>query len=163
VVPLPPLAVAILQARLASLPRPPTPEDLVVPTVAHGGLRLIPYGGWFAQKGTLNRLTGIAGWVLHDFRRSIVSNCAEAGGDLAALDSILNHASSATRGGIIGVYQRATLLEPMRRMTLLWDSLLSNAINPPARANVVPIKTQTATATVATTARRARTGAAGPS
>jgi hypothetical protein len=45
------------------------------------------------------------------------------------LDTLINHASSATRGGVIGVYQRATLLVPMRNVVNLWDRLLREAID----------------------------------
>jgi hypothetical protein len=65
---------------------------------------------------------------MHDFRRSFVTICAEHGSEVAVLDSMLNHASSATRGGVIGTYQRATLLEPMRRVMALWNLLLSDEL-----------------------------------
>jgi len=41
---------------------------------------------------------------------------------------MLNHAASGTRGGIVAVYQRATLVEPMRKAMALWNSLLAAAI-----------------------------------
>ena len=34
-------------------------------------------------------------------------------------NSMLNHAASATRGGVIGVYQKASLIEPMRKVMTL--------------------------------------------
>jgi hypothetical protein len=70
----------------------------------------------------------------HDFLRSIVTLCASHGADIAVLDSILNRASSATRGGVIGVYQRATLKDPMREVMTLWDRLLREVIGLPPRA-----------------------------
>jgi hypothetical protein len=46
---------------------------------------------------------------------------------------MFNHAASGTRGGVIGVYQRAALLEPAQQvMLLLWDGLLREAIGLPA-------------------------------
>jgi hypothetical protein len=59
----------------------------------------------------------------------LVTICAEHGADVAVLDSLLNHASSATRGGVIGVYQRATLIEPMRKLMALWNGLLTEALS----------------------------------
>jgi hypothetical protein len=44
------------------------------------------------------------------------------------LDTLLNHASSATRGGVIGTYQQALLIEPTRKVMALWDRLLREAI-----------------------------------
>jgi integrase len=141
VVPLPPTAVAIIQARRAAFIREPATEDLVLPSLTRDGTRIVPIRDWQYFKKEIRHIINSDDWVLHDFRRSIVSNCAEAGGDLAALDSILNHASSATRGGVVGVYQRAVLLEPMRKMMTLWDNLLSAAINPPVDdTKVVPLR-----------------------
>ena len=67
----------------------------------------------------------------------IVTILAEAGADIAVLNSMLNHAASGTRGGIVAVYQRATLVEPMRKAMALWNSLLVAAINPPAGSEAV--------------------------
>jgi hypothetical protein len=47
------------------------------------------------------------------------------------LDSLLNHASSATRDGVFGTYQRALLIEPARKVMALWDRLLREAIGLP--------------------------------
>jgi hypothetical protein len=70
----------------------------------------------------------------------LVSICAEHGDDIAVLDSLLNHASSATRGGVVGVYQRATLVEPMRGVMALWDRLLREARGEGQSAEVVPLR-----------------------
>jgi len=43
------------------------------------------------------------------------------------LDSMLNHAASVTRAGVIGVYQKASLIEPMRAAMAVWDDLLRQA------------------------------------
>jgi integrase len=126
--PLPPLAVALLQARRAAFQNPPAPDDLVLPTLARDGGSIAPISGWNWLKRELDSASGIAGWRLHDFRRSLVTTCAEHGADIGTLDSMLNHASSATRGGVIGTYQRATLLEPMRKVMARWDRLLSKEL-----------------------------------
>jgi hypothetical protein len=83
----------------------------------------------------VDRRPGVSEWRLHDFRRSIVSICAEHGADIAVLDSPLNHASSATRPGVVGTYQRALLIEPARKVMAPWDGLLREAMGlPPAAA-----------------------------
>jgi hypothetical protein len=74
---------------------------------------------------------------MHDFRRSIVTHCAEHGADVAVLDTLLNHASSVTRGGVIGVYQWASLIAPMREVMALWDRLLTEALDPTPSQDVV--------------------------
>lgn len=47
-------------------------------------------------------------WWLHDMRRSFVSALAEAGIPEVVADAMLNHRQSATRGGVLGVCQRAS-------------------------------------------------------
>jgi integrase len=128
VLPLPDLAVAVLHRRRASFRNVPAPDDLVLPTLARDGRSVAPVSGWNWLKRELDRACGVTSWRLHDFRRSLVTICAEQGADVAVLDSMLNHASSATRGGIIGIYQRATLIEPTRKVMTLWDDLLREAI-----------------------------------
>jgi integrase len=124
VVPLSVTAVAILKARRQG-------GDLVLPATSRDGKGIAQVSGWNWLKRELDQRSGVAGWRLHDFRRSLVSIMAEkAGGDVAVLDSLLNHAASATRGGVIGVYQRAILVEPMRKVMTLWDDLLRNALGP---------------------------------
>jgi integrase len=69
---------------------------------------------------TLRLKTGIA-FRLHDLRRSAVSAMAERGVDFAVADSILNHAASQSRGGMLGVYQRAELKPAKRRAIEIWE------------------------------------------
>jgi integrase len=126
--PLPPLAQEILQARLATFQHKPSSQDLVLPTLSRDGKTIAPVSGWNWLKRELDRRVDIPPWHLHDFRRSLVTICAEHGADVAVLDTLLNHASSATRGGVIGTYQRATLIEPMRKLMASWDGLLQEAL-----------------------------------
>ena len=129
VVPLPAMATAILEARRSSFQRPPATDDLVLPTISRDGRTIAPISGWNWLKRELDRQVQLAPWRLHDFRRSLVTLLAERGADVAVLDSLLNHASSVTRAGVIGVYQRATLIEPMRKLMAIWDELLSQALD----------------------------------
>jgi len=85
---------------------------------------------WSRLKRTLDQHCQIRPWRLHDFRRSLVTILAERGINIAVLDSMLNHAASATRSGVIGVYQKATLIEPMREAMRHWNRLLENALAP---------------------------------
>lgn len=105
-IPLPDLAAACLRARRAAFQRLPRPNDLVLPTLGRDGTTIAPISGWNWLKRELDRRIEIPPWHLHDFRRSLVTICAEHGADVAVLDSLLKHASSAIRGGVIGVYQR---------------------------------------------------------
>jgi integrase len=134
-IPLPALAIELLQACYAALPEPPAPHDLVLPSRRSGN---VPLPEWTPVKRSLEHAMSVAPWRFHDFRRSIVSLSAEHGADVAVLDTLLNHASSATRGGVIGVYQRATLIEPMRQVMALWNKLLATTLEP--QVDVVPLR-----------------------
>ena len=81
---------------------------------------------------TSDKLRGAAGLPdirLHDFRRTIVSALADAGTGFEVADALLNHAASASKGGITGVYQRADLKGPKARAMALWSELLDRAIS----------------------------------
>jgi integrase len=67
-------------------------------------------------------------WRLHDHRRSFVTALAEAGTHEAVLDAILNHRQSATRAGVLGVYQRAQRWPEQVKAMLQWGEMLSQAV-----------------------------------
>jgi integrase len=127
-IPLPTLAVGILQARQKAGPPLPAGDGIVLPSRSRDGKANAPISGWAWLKRELDKRVQLAPWQMHDFRRSLVTHCAEQGADIATLDSMLNHAASMTRGGIVGVYQKATLLEPMKGVMQLWNRLLENAL-----------------------------------
>jgi integrase len=84
--------------------------------------------------------TQLAGWTWHDFRRSFATALGEAGIPEAIADAILNHRQSATRGGVLGVYQRASRWPEQVKAMELWGRLLAAAIEgPDANVNVVPM------------------------
>jgi integrase len=143
-IPLPQAAVAVLQRRRGASKSPPLPHDLVLPTIGRDGRTIAPISGWNWLKRELDRRSEIVGWRVHDFRRSLVTHCAEHGADVAVLDTLLNHASSATRGGVVGLYQRATLVEPMRGVIALWDRLLQEARAEGESAKAVPLRSAAA-------------------
>ena len=50
-------------------------------------------------------------WSLHDLRRSFATTLGQLGeDDEATIDAVLNHRQSATRAGVLGVYNRSTRL-----------------------------------------------------
>jgi integrase len=78
------------------------------------------------------------GWTWHDFRRSFATALGEAGIPETVADAILNHRQSATRGGVLGVYQRASRWPEQVRAMDLWGKLLAEAITgAEPQANVV--------------------------
>jgi integrase len=144
VVPLPSLAVELLRARL---PTTPAPGDLVLPVLGEAGL-LVPLSSWGWVKVLITRATGLQDWRWHDLRRTFVTLSAEADGDINVLDRILNHAASATKGGVLGVYQRAKLAKQMRAAMTQWDTMLRAALDLPSpdegEDKIVPLRVEAA-------------------
>ena len=71
----------------------------------------------------------LAAWSWHDFRRSFASCLGEAGIPESVADAILNHRQAATRGGVLGVYQRSSRWPEQTRAMALWGRILSAAID----------------------------------
>ena len=134
-VPLGGRAQALLQARWEAAGQPSA--GLVLPGVRFGGRMDTSFGD---LQSRLRTVTGIA-FRLHDFRRAAVSAMAERGVDFAVADSILNHAASQSRGGMLGVYQHAELKPAKRRAMAIWEGAL---FDEPSTTNVIPISDELA-------------------
>jgi integrase len=72
-------------------------------------------------------------WRFHDVRRSFVTTLGEAGIPETIADAILNHRQSATRGGVLGVYQRAQRWPEQVSAMTGWGDALAAAIADAAR------------------------------
>jgi integrase len=70
----------------------------------------------------------LTGWTWHDFRRSVATALAETGVPESVADQILNHRQAATRGGVLGVYQRASRWPEQVKAMEHWGELLATAI-----------------------------------
>jgi hypothetical protein len=80
-------------------------------------------------KETLARAApALPSWRFHDFRRSFVTALGEAGVNETVADSILNHRQSATRGGGLGVYQRAQRWPEQVGAMTAWGRMLADTI-----------------------------------
>jgi hypothetical protein len=92
------------------------------------------------MKCVLSDRSAIIGWTWYDFRRSFVTALAESGVSKSVADAILNHQPSATRGGVLGVYQRASRWPEQIRAMEHWGRLLAAEPDPRnASATVVPM------------------------
>ena len=145
-----PLALDILRRRWTEAGQPR--NGLAFPSPEAGR----PVQTFSDLKEALDAASGLTGWRWHDFRRSFATALAETGTPEAVADACLNHRQSATRGGVLGVYQRATRWPEQMRAMQAWGTLLAEALAPkpkgraPAPAsNVValaPRRRQAATA-----------------
>lgn len=70
----------------------------------------------------------VKGWTYHDFRRGFVTALGESGVSETLADAILNHRQSATRGGVLGVYQKAFRWPEQVDAMKLWGRLLEKEI-----------------------------------
>jgi hypothetical protein len=96
------------------------------------------------MKLALTAATGVRGWTWHDMRRSFATALGEAGVVEAVADAVLNHRQSATRGGVLGVYQRASRWPEQVKAMEVWARLLAGAIEGrEADAKVVPMTART--------------------
>jgi integrase len=106
-VPLAPLARDILTAQ-------PRRADCAFVLTTDGRKPIQRFSTWKKRLDAL--MPGVARWRVHDLRRTAATHMGEMGERTEVIEAALNHASGA-RGGIIGVYNRATLL-PERKAAL---------------------------------------------
>jgi integrase len=109
-IPLNPAALSILETQ----PRQPD-RDLIFGRGPHG------YRGWAQGKAALDRRIKIEpAWTLHDLRRTMSTRMHE---QLALaphlVEALLNHVSG-HKGGVAGVYNKATYAAEKRQAILLW-------------------------------------------
>jgi integrase len=76
-------------------------------------------------KRALVAKAGLADWRLHDFRRSFATALGEIGYQETVVDAVLNHRQAATRGGVLGVYQRAQRWPEQVNAMMAWHRLLA--------------------------------------
>ncbi len=119
------IALQVLRARRDAT----SGKGLVFPAPRSGGV----VDTFSDIKTALMEATGLdsaapTGWTWHDFRRSFATALGEAGIPEAVADAILNHRQSATRGGVLGVYQRASRWPEQVRAMQLWGRLLEDAL-----------------------------------
>ena len=83
------------------------------------------FAAWPRRMKALQAAAGVPGWGWHDIRRTVVSHLAEHGVAESVADSLLNHRQSATRGGLLGVYQRSNWQQERRAALDLWARLMT--------------------------------------
>ena len=82
-----------------------------------------------AIKTDLETGAELTGWRWHDMRRSFATASGEAGIAEPVADAVLNHRQSATRGGVLGVYQRAQRWPEQVAAMNAWGRALETAIS----------------------------------
>jgi integrase len=99
------------------------------------------FQGWHVAKRTLDsRIAGkpLAHWTPHDLRRTAATRMAELGVQPHIIEAVLNHVSG-HKGGVAGIYNRATYDTEKREALNLWAERVSALVEGRA-ATVVPMK-----------------------
>jgi integrase len=86
-------------------------------------------------------------WALHDLRRSFATALGKLGqDDVTTIDAVLNHRQSATKGGVLGVYNKSVRLPAQHAAVERWGGLLVDALAgrfPDEGATVIPLAQRT--------------------
>ena len=92
------------------------------------GGRKGPFSGWSKSKERLDRRSGLAGWRLHDLRRTLVTGLAELGVRPHVIEAVVNHVSG-HKAGVAGVYNRATYSQEKRKALQDWADYLNRIVS----------------------------------
>jgi integrase len=87
-----------------------------------------PYNGWSKSKRLFDKPIDIAGYTLHDLRRTYSSNMARLGVPIHVTEKLLNHASGAVNG-VAAVYNRYTYAEEMRSAVEQFEAFIADTAN----------------------------------
>jgi integrase len=129
VVPLPQLARDILLSAYQE-----ADGDCVFSTT--GGRLPVQLGTRVKRK--LDARMGIPPWVLHDLRRTAVTNMVDLGVSTHVVELVVNHVSG-TLAGVAGIYNRATMMTDRKAALERWASHV-NGIVTGRQANVVTMR-----------------------
>ena len=125
--PLPPLALKIIN----EVEKQPG-RDFLFGTRAAGGFT------WWAKQKTLIAPLGLAHWTIHDLRRTAATHMCELGIEPHVVEAILNHVSG-HKGGIAGIYNRASYAKQMKTALATWADHLQSVVEGGER-KVVPLR-----------------------
>jgi integrase len=118
----------------AILTRPHNPDrELVFGVACKGG-----FSSWGKAKARLDAKLNFEPWVVHDLRRTCATGMAELGVQPHVIEAVLNHISG-HKGGVAGVYNRATYEGEKSRALALWANHIEAIVSGRA-SKVVPMK-----------------------
>jgi integrase len=98
-----------------------------------------PINGFGKNKERLDKLAGVAGWTVHDLRRTCASGLAKMGVGLPVIEKILNHVSGSF-AGVAGIYQRHDFADEKRRALDAWGAFVSELVSDSPPRNVVNLR-----------------------
>ena len=84
-------------------------------------------------KETLDKLSGVSGYTIHDLRRTMAVGLQKCRVSVELIETLLSHRSGVF-GGIVGVYQRHDFKNEMREAIATWEAHLSTIALPDGAA-----------------------------
>ena len=81
---------------------------------------------------------GLAGWVVHDLRRSLATGCQAMGIPIATTEAVLNHISEVL-SGVAGIYQLYDYFDEKADALERWGTLIDAALECWGRGDVAGI------------------------
>jgi integrase len=103
------------------VPLADTARGLLAGLLPNGGDRIFPVQAWGVCKAALDKRSGVAGWVVHDIRRSVATGMADIGVQPHIIEAVLNHVSG-HKSGIAGIYNRSSYAAEKAAALARWDA-----------------------------------------
>jgi integrase len=97
------------------------------------------FSGFSKAKERLDDACGVAGWTLHDLRRTMATRMADLGVQPHVIEAILNHVSG-HKAGVAGVYNRSTYAAEKRAALDLWGTHVQMLLARLEGANVTALR-----------------------
>ena len=69
----------------------------------------------------------MAGWVIHDIRRSVATGMADIGIAPHIIEAVLNHVSG-HKGGVAGIYNRSSYAVEKAAALAKWDKYVASIV-----------------------------------
>lgn len=85
------------------------------------------YSGWSRSKARLDGRLKLPAWGLHDFRRTMSTRLHEADIQPHIVEALLAHVSG-HKGGVAGVYNKASYRDQKRQALELWASMIEKIV-----------------------------------
>jgi integrase len=84
---------------------------------------------WSFAKSELDKLSGVAGWHVHDLRRTAATGMQRLGANVQTIEAVLGHVAG-SRAGIVAVYQRHSFSDEKRAALESWGAHVMALVRP---------------------------------
>lgn len=117
-----PISLFLTPFAASHLPERHNDKDLVF---SANGIQAITVGTKINRK--LELVSGVSGWVFHDFRRTFSTLMHEKDAQHHVVEACLNH-KDGTKLGVAGVYNRADYRLLVQKVMQQWSDLVENTV-----------------------------------